>query len=236
MTLADFVAEVADRHKTIVVYASDETADVAAHFEARNVNVEYEPITAGGPVGFVVLRDENEFVGAFSLATLTFLLDPPVTHLRSLDDVPESWSSLYQVLNETLFTSFDRRQLLAATREIENRAWRVGAGTLRVGFQSNDTFEAQTDVYQRIVENTDLVVHVHVADDEGPSLTGAELFHAPGTEIGDYWFLAYDAAGDPLNACALVAEERSPGSYSGFWTYDPERVDALSTYLRQTYE
>lgn len=237
MTLADFVEEVADRRKTFVVYAPEESADVEAHFETRNVTIEHETIAPGGPDGFVVLRDEDGFVGAFGLDKLLELLEPPVFRPWQREEVSEPWQTLFQILDDTLFSSFDRRQLLAATREIENRAWRIGAGTLRAGFQSSEAFAAQVDVYRRIVAETDLAVHVYVADDEEvPSLDGAEIFRAEGTEIGDYWFLAYDAAGDPMNACGLVAQERSPESYFGFWTYDPERVDDLSTYLRQTHE
>ena len=237
MTLADFVEDVAERRKTIVVYASDETFDVEAHFATRNVTVVHESIAKSGPEGFVVLRDEDGFVGAFSLAKLAALLDPPLFRPTAVDDVSEPWRSLYEILNETLFASFDRRQLLAATREIENRAWRMGAGTLRVGFQSAAAAAAQADVYQRFVAETDLSIHLYVADDGAiPAIDDVDIFRAPDSEIGDYWFLAYDAAGDPLNACGLLAEERTPGSFFGFWTYDTDRVADLSSYLRDSYE
>lgn len=237
MTLADFIEDVAERRKTLVVYASDESPDVAAHFETRNVGVEQESIVRDGPDGFVVLRNEEGFVGAFSLPELEKLLEPRLYRPWRRDDVSEPWHSLYEILNDTLFASFDRRQLLAATREIENRAWRIGTGTLRVGFQSSEAFADQAEVYRRFAEETDLTVHVYVADDqEGVFPDGVDPFRAEGTEIGNYWFLSYDAAGDPMNACALIAEERSLGSFHGFWTYDPERVEALSTYLAETYE
>lgn len=236
MTLADFVDEVAARRKTLVVYASDDAPDVAAHFETRNVTVEHRSLAATGPGGFVVLRDDDGFVGAFGLEQLTSLLQPPVFRPWSLDDVAEPWRSLYEILANTLFTSFDRRQLLATTREIENRAWRIGAGTLRVGFQSAAAFDAQMPVYRRLAAETDLDINVYVADADATDRDGVTVFDASGSEVDDYWLLAYDAAGDPRNACALLAAEQSPGSYTGFWTYDPDRVEALSSYLRQTYE
>ena len=58
---------------------------------------------------------------------------------------------MYEVLEETLFTSFDRRQLLGTAREIEDRAWRVGVGTLRVGFQRPGAFERAGDQFFRLV-------------------------------------------------------------------------------------
>ncbi|SFR92206.1 Diguanylate Cyclase and Two-component system sensory domain-containing protein [Halomicrobium zhouii] len=238
MTLADFVADVAKRRKTMVVYASDGAPDVADHFESRNVTVERKSIAPGGPDGFVVLRDEDGFVGAFGIDKFAELLDPPLFRPTYRTEVSEPWRSLYEILDNTLFASFGRRQLLGAAREIENRAWRVGAGTLRVGFQSPDALAAQMDVYRRLVEQTDLSIHVFVeaGDEAFPVPDGVELFRSEGTEIGDFWFLVYDAAGDPLNACALLAEERALGTYYGFWTYDEDRVAALSTYLQDVHE
>ena len=237
MTLADFVDEVAAERKTIVVYGSDEAPDVAAYFETRNVTVERESIAPGGPDGFAVLRDDDGFVGAFGLAELERLLAPPLFRPWYRDDVSEPWRALYDVLDETLFATFDRRQLLATARETENRAWRVGAGTLRVGFQNADAYRAQADVYRRLAAETDLDVRAYVDADEGlPPVPGVTMTASSAREIGDYWFLAFDAAGDPTNACALLAEEREPGSFYGFWTYDPDRVASVSSYLRRTYD
>lgn len=237
MTLADFVEDVAERRKTFVVHASDGSDDVAAQFATRNVAIEHEPIPADGPEGFVVLRDEGEFVGAFSLEKLRALLDPPLYRPEAAADVSQPWRALYEVLEDTLFASFDRRQLLAATREIEERAWRTGAGTLRVGFQSVAALADQVDLYRRFVADTNLTVHVYVADDtESPPLGDVDLFRAPGSEIGEYWFLAYEAPADGADPVALVAQERDPDAFFGFWTYDRDRVADLSAYLRETYE
>jgi len=94
------------------------------------------------------------------------------------------------------------------------------------------------DVYRRLAEQTDLSIHafVEARDEAVPVPDGIDLFRSDGTEIGDYWFLSYDAAGDPLNACPLLAEEREVDSYYGFWTYDAGRVEALSSYLRDAHE
>jgi len=210
MTLADFVTDVAKQRKTLVVYASDGAPDVAAHFESRNVTVERESLAPGGPDGFVVLRDEDGFVGAFGLSKFAELLDPPLFRPTYLTDVSEPWRSMYEILDNTLFASFGRRQLLGATREIENRAWRIGAGTLRVGFQSPEALAAQVDVYRRLAEQTDLSIHafVEARDEAVPVPDGIDLFRSDGTEIGDYWFLSYDAG----------------------------RVEALSSYLRDAHE
>ncbi len=239
MTLADFVDDVAAERKTLTIYAGDDAPDVSAYFDTRNVTVEREPLPPGGPSGFAVLRDSAGFVGAFGLAELAELLEPPLFRPWYRDDVSEPWRALYTVLDDALFASFDRRQLLATAREIENRAWRVGAGTLRVGFQRVDAYRSQLDVYRRLAAETDLDIRAYVDGEAGadlPSVAGVAVVTSSAPEIGRYWFLAFDAAGDPTNACALLAEERDPGSFHGFWTYDPDRVAAISSYLQRTYD
>lgn len=237
MTLSDFVDAVESRRMSIAIYASEAVPDVASQFETRNVTVEHETITPGSHQGFVILRDDEGFVGAFGLAELAHLLDPPLFRPWDREDLSTPWRELYEVLEETLFTSFDRRQLLAAAREIENRAWRVADGTLRVGFQSSEAFRSQVGVYRRLAEETDLTIHVYVADEwTHDPIPAVDLHRCPAEEIGQYWLLAFDAAGDPRYTCALVAEERSPESFYGFWTYDPDHVGAISSYLRRTYE
>lgn len=37
------------------------------------------------------------------------------------------------------------------------------------------------------------------------------------------------------DAAALLAVERERNDWDGFWTYDPERADAIGAYLRATY-
>jgi hypothetical protein len=41
----------------------------------------------------------------------------------------------------------------ATAREVEDRAWRTGGGTLYAGFQSLSAFETQVPVYERLVDD-----------------------------------------------------------------------------------
>lgn len=138
------------------------------------------------------------------------------------------YRALFELLDDTVFASLDRRQLLATVRELEDRAWRVGRGTLRVGFQSYAAFRDQEPVYLQLAEETDLDIHIYVAPE---TLTVDRSnwpvrFHTePADEIGRYWSFMFDGDGVDENKCALVAEEREAGSYYGFWTYEPSLVD-----------
>ena len=234
MTFEQFRATVETRRKRLTVYSSDDP-DVEAYFDGRNVAVETRSLP-GDVDGFVVVHDHEGFVGAIAIETLRELLEPPVPRPWDPAILSEGYRTLFEILENSVFVSLDRGQLLSASREIENRAWRVGRGTLLVGFQRPAAFEKQRPIYDALVDDTALEVHVYVRDDSTvPERSDVAVHLEDDGEVGDYWFLAFDGDGDDDQKCALLAEERSPGEYDGFWTYDPELVDDLSAYVRRTY-
>lgn len=237
MTFRDALDAVERRQLDLTVYASDRDRDLVAPFDTRNVTVDYRSLPADAETGFLVLRQRGEFVASIGLDQVREFLDPPIHRPWTDDLVGTAYRALLGVLDDTLCHSLDRRQLLATTREIENRAWRVGWGDLLVGFQRLSAFHDQMSVYETLAEETDLEIHVYAEVDRelsGPA--NVTLHPDPGGEIGDYWFLTFDGGGDELQACALLAEERDLGAYTGFWTYDADRVDDLATYVRETYD
>lgn len=236
MALSTFVDEIERRRKTIAVYSSSDPDWVADQFATRNVAVDYRPLPAHAGVGFAIVRDDGGFVASIGLPVLQTLLSPPLR--RPGEDPPEAatYRELFELLDETMFTTFDRRQLLGTAREIEDRAFRVGRGTLRVGFQRPEAMHAQEPVYGYLAAETDLDVHLYVRSEWMPSTHLALTVHAESAdEIGAFWFLAFDGGDDEMNACALLAEERHPGRYYGFWTYDSRLVSRILDYLRSTY-
>jgi DICT domain-containing protein len=126
--------------------------------------------------------------------------------------------------------------MLAATREIEDRAWRVGAGQLHAGFQYADNLLPQLDTYERLGERDGLSVHAYVYPSGTVPRVDRFLLHLARTEeIELSWFVVYDGNGIDDYKCALLAEEDPLGGFSGFWTYDPSTVDYLVNYLQSTY-
>ncbi|MFC7027059.1 DICT sensory domain-containing protein [Halomicroarcula sp. GCM10025324] len=217
-----------DARKTIVVYApTDAGLDLAERLSARNATVEQRALPLSAPGGFLVVRDDDQFLGALALEDLLSFLSPTEFLPWELDDVDPGYRPVVDLLDDTLFVSLDRRQLLATSREIEDRAWRVGRGTLRVGFQRRAAFEAQRETYRRLAATTDLDVHVYLREDTVPEAfdPGPLTVHTgPAETVGRYWFLLFDGGGNEWQACALIAEETEPGRYRGLWTYDPETV------------
>lgn len=124
--------------------------------------------------------------------------------------------------------------MLAAAREIEERAWRTGTGTLYTGFQTEAALSAQTDVYERLGSHHDLSVVVFLREDWDTPLENVTVVSNVAMELGVFWFVIFDGGSDGQQ-CALLAEEREPGSFYGFWTYERDLVDELVAYLESTY-
>ncbi|WP_168191200.1 DICT sensory domain-containing protein [Haloprofundus sp. MHR1] len=235
MTLRQFISAVAAERKQLIVYAAADASVPVEQFETRNVTVERRPLPADGPPGFVVIRDESGFAGSLGLEELRHLVTPPIRRPWSAES-ESSFRPLFEILDNAVFASFDKRQMVAASREIEERAWRVGHGTLRCGFQSADALRKQRTVYSRLVDETDLEVHVYVAGDRGPTTVDGVRFHLESTaEIGRTWFVVFDGSTYTKVACGLIAEEVEDGLFRGFWTYDGEFVDEILSYLTSTY-
>ncbi|WP_458189528.1 DICT sensory domain-containing protein [Haladaptatus sp. NG-WS-4] len=236
MFLQEKISEVEDRRKTLVVYTDDTDSDLADQFETKNVVVRYKRLRSTGANDFLVVQDGSGFRGAIGLAALREFLTPPIAVPWSDEFDPSNFRDLLALLDQLLFTSFDKRQMLGTSREIEDRAWRIGEGQFHVGFQSFSSFRAQLPVYRRLGAETALDIHVYGRADWHPPEIPDTTFHAERTtEIGTVWFLVYDGGGDDFQKCALLAEERTPEQFYGFWTYDPVTVDELREYLIRTY-
>lgn len=236
MTLAEVLAAVERRRRRVVLYGSASEADLLNQFATRNADVEHRTLPAGGPPGFLVVRDGDGFAGSIGVDELRELLEPPIHRPWAPGDVGGGYRAMFEVLDDTVFTSLQRRQLLAAAREIEDRAYRVGRGTLRVGFQSLSALRAQVPVYEQLGGETDLDVHVYGDRDwDPPSIPNVTVHGESGEEVGAFWFMAFDGGDDETNACGLLAEERVPDRYYGFWTYDLALVGQIADHLVETY-
>ncbi|WP_265111150.1 DICT sensory domain-containing protein [Halosolutus halophilus] len=235
MTLSDVFDRLDHPRRTITVYASAPQPDVTAQFETRGTTVGYCSLPDETDQGFLVVRDVDGFAGSIGLVEVREFLEPPVYRPWDAALVDAPYRTLLEVLDETLWQSLDRRQLLATSREIEDRAWRVGRGTLKVGFQRLSALQAQLPVYERLVDDTALEIHVYGSGDwDPPSRPGLTVHTDPGGEVGQFWFLTFDGGPDDQQACGLLAEERDPGSFAGFWTYDADLVDEIATAVRET--
>ncbi|NHN47634.1 sensor protein [Halostella sp. JP-L12] len=233
MALADFIEATEAEEQTVVEYSPSPSSELEELFATRNVQVVHRTLPDDGSRGFVVVRRGGDFYGALSLAAIERALAPSVGAPGARAEA--AFRDFLDLFDETVFTAYDRRKMLATSREIEDRAWRVGRGALYAGFQSADALQRQARLYGQFGEKEDLDVHVYLADDwESPALDAVTIHAESAAEIGDVWFVVFESP-DEMYTCALIAEERSAGEFYGFWTYDPDTVGDVVAYLRGTY-
>jgi DICT domain-containing protein len=230
MSLRSVIDGVESREKTLTVYDADETlvSALREYFASQQVVVD-EGTAVGGPAGFATLSEGDRLLTAIDLDDLS-------TPLDGGRDLNPAFQTLLGHLDGTTFSSYDARQMVATSREIEDRAWRARAGQLHAGFQYFSALASQEAVYTRLAER-DLDIHVYAAPDgaEVELPEGVTIHDESAAEITDSWFVVFDGGGTPSDKCALLAEERQPDAYYGFWTYDPTIVDDILAHLTEQY-
>lgn len=220
------ISEIEGRETSCTVYSDDPDGAVLDRLSGHGVAVRHRRLLAG-QAAFVVIHEAEEYLGAVELGDLGEALTPPAVQPGSREDIPRAVRALSDALENTVFTALDRRQLLAASREIEDRAFRVGHGTLRVSFQSLSRFRRQTETYRYLCRNTALDVHVYgAADWSPPAIDGVTYHRTVADDVERFWAIGFDGGGDEMQVCGLLAREEDTG-YTGFWTYDPETVSDI---------
>lgn len=230
MSLIEIIAGIEAREATLTVFDTDPAVAeaLADHFADRNLAIVDER-TTHGPSGYAVLERDGEFVTAVSTGELL----PSSNERADGDRVGEP---ILDRLEETLFTSYAHADMVAASREIEDRAWRVGDGELHAGFQTLDVLTGEDHIYDALGGEANLDVHAYAAAEGDPPSADRYAVHIGETaEIRETWFVAYDGGGLDTAKCVLLAEEREPGGFYGFWSYDPETVDDVIDYLTERY-
>lgn len=234
MTLDSFVDRMADRERTVAVFAHDPVPDLERALGDRNVRVERHLITNPATEAFVVVSTDDTVLGSVDLDALRTVVSP--TDGTAPDSPSESgFRRFLELLADTVFATYDRAGMLATSREFEDRAVRVGSGRLYAGFQRLSAFRPQRRRYESMAADTALDVTVFGASDWQPEGSSEVAFVPTETpEMREHWLVAFDGAGDDLLKCALLAREGDEG-FRGFWTYDPAVVDDLFAYLDDAY-
>ncbi len=231
MSVDSLLAELRDRKHQFTIYRSNDRSDIEVWLADHGVAVESGSLPPGGPEPFIEIKTDGEVVGIISVNAVEGLFEPPIRRPGHRDETSDGYRVLFDVLERMVFSGMNRRELLAVSREIEDRAYRVGEGTLRVSFQTLSTFESQTAVYRTLATETDLDIHIYGLDDWSPPAIPGITYHTDGAErIEPYWALSYDGGPTASQACGLVAQEHA-NEYTGFWTNDPALVGEIRTTL-----
>ncbi len=240
MSLVAIIDAIRRREKRLTVFDPPSRSlvdDLAAYFEAYPVVV-VEGTATNGPDGFAVLSDGDR-------ALVTIDHESIEASLYGGRSNPK-FEKLVENIDGATFASYDKRQLRATSEEIEDRAWRAGTGTLHAGFRTIEAIAARRRSYEQLATKQ-LDIHIYAAPDgvyssdpvydptPASTVDGITVHRISAAEIAETWFVVYDGDGLDENKCALLAEEREPDLYSGIWTYEPELVDRVLSYLSGTY-
>lgn len=236
MSLSELIAGVEAHEQTLTVFNADEsvTADLRDRFADRNVRVVAEATESGRPGQFLTLSDADNVYTATDIESFYETLED---RDRRLGD--DASRTVLDHLDETLFTSWSIDRMVAASREIEDRAWRVGRGSLYAGFQTVSTLSGERDLYERLGDS-DVDVHAYaVPDIDPPEDSSFQLHLSRNEEIASSWFVVFDDWSRERDVrsqkCALLAEEREPRQFYGFWTYDAATVEYIVDHLETQY-
>ena len=223
-TLSDVVVSVESHRKTVEVRnftgSDTELAAISEFFDPHDVDVEVED--GEGPDDVVVLRSRT-----------TELARSPVERVtRYVRSWQESMSTglaaeppaVVDRLHDNFFESYDKGRMVMASRIVEFRAWNSGSGELHAGFQQLSKLEHQRNAYRNLSES-DVAIHVYGATD-GARLDDLDVavHRSTADEVLNHWWVAFDGAGDD-DKVVLLAQEREPDRFYGFWTYEAAVVD-----------
>lgn len=180
-----------------------------------------------------MLHDDEEFVAASTVREVYEMVRRESSHLG--DSTPDEIAvpAVIEGIERTAFTSYDKARMVGASRRIERHAWEVGGGELHSGFQRLSRAREQWRLYTALAANG-IAVHVYGAPDWDIPPTEITVHGDDAVELTDTWFVVYDAA-DDADKRALLAEERGPNNYHGFWTDHAPIVDTILRRLRTRF-
>lgn len=206
------------------------------YFETQNVEITVRRTASDAPRDIAVLSDATGVLALVDLSTLRELTETDHTGSDGVGIADAPYESILRNLKETTFTSYDTEQLLYASREIEDRARRVGQGSIHAGFQRCSVMRQQRHIYTDLARRG-LSVHAYGVPDALPPELGPGTVHAVRRdEIAESWFVVFDGGGDNSQKSALLAEERDENEFYGAWTYDPGIVDSVLAYLERAFD
>ncbi|ATW89486.1 hypothetical protein halTADL_2770 [Halohasta litchfieldiae] len=225
MVFGEILAEVRGKRRRVVFYNVDTQSDycdrIIDYVGVHDVLIKYTT-DERFPESTVAVQNGEEVLSVDSIETVANYLNAWESELTAVDEQP----SLFGALDETVFRSSNRRQLLLASRLIETRAATVGDGRLAAGFQQLSLAEPQLSFYEALPSAVTVSLYGE-PDWVPPADSGIEAYDPDVESNTDYWWVIFDGTAENSSHAALLAEEQSPGDYTGFWTYRPSIIDAM---------
>ncbi|MFB6300113.1 MAG: DICT sensory domain-containing protein [Halobacteriales archaeon] len=219
MTFSALIDRIRDSGTVLELPAIDDdiTAELRSFYETHTVEVRVPPRQPGEDETVVLYRDD-EPVACDPLESVVAYLTGEGS-FDSIDiDVPDVMTEATATVVQLTDASRDR--MLRGSRQIEKRAWRSRTGTIHAGFQRLSVFQRHepTERLYRQLARSGVDVHLYgVPDVSIETEPGLTVHRETNETVASTWFLAYQI--DERPRAALLAQERSPNRYTGFWTF-----------------
>jgi hypothetical protein len=208
------------------------------YFDRLNVTVRTATLSTDTPANVALLHRGSDVFAVSSVGDLDAAI-----RVNTLDteadpssiDAPELLNVVHR--DEYSVEEGTKLELVRISRLIETRALGTGDGAIHTGFQRLNRIDDELhtrDVYERIAQ-AGVTTHLYGRAGHVPNEEWYSLHTADAGELADAWFVVFDGDGQDVRKGALVCEETTPGRYTGFWTYQPDVVDATLSYLEATY-
>lgn len=223
--LAECIERIETGRKTIRVCNVADDADLSVlrtFFEPHDLDIEVVD-AADRPDGVVDLHDHGRRIASSPL-------DSVRRYARIWEEsmalgLRAEQPAVVTRLTDNFFEAYDKQRMVMASRMVEFRAWNVGAGELHAGFQQLSKLDHQPEVYRNLA-SSDVDVHVYGEPDRKPLPELDLRVHGnDNREIRRHWWVAYDGDGEDGDKVVLLAQERGPDRFYGFWTEQPHHVD-----------
>jgi len=248
-SIRDFFDRVSDTDVSLVTINRTRPEPVqellADAFSTQSVDL-VERTLPEGDDDFVALRKEGRVHAVSSLNELmrSFLLvngDRFKSGTEGFDsDVPD----VLKGMDETLFdlrgypaSNKEKLLLILISRHIERLAYKRGEGRLRSTFQQLSRLEDELGtrtVYERLAGRT-VDVHVYGVPDSVPEQLDVTVHRGTSDEYRNSWCVVFQPPDGGNHQAALLAHQREPNRWQGFWTYDPELVARVDGYLADSF-
>lgn len=180
MTLRDCLEQIRRLEKELILFnvVSSDPIDehLATYFSTQNVSISTTQTASRQPTT-AVLSNDREVLVRVDIETLRELVDYSPAQSDGIGVSDVKYEAILGHLKETTFTSYDTEQMLYASREIEDRACRVGNGTIHAGFQRCSVLADQQDIYTDLARRG-LDVHAYAVPDTTPPDLGTTRVHA----------------------------------------------------------
>jgi len=253
--LAAIIDEVDTSEKTLLlVNLTDAAAEPQISlldrvFETESVTISERQLSEGAE-NLVCLVDDGEVVATSSWAELkrAFLLINTDRYRTGTKQIETgSFPDVLTGLDDIEFTvrgypasNKEKLLLVVISRFIEFQALSEGAGEFDASFQLLSRLDDEYGtrrVYEWLAD-AGVDAHVYGVRDD-PTVVGdlGVTVHAnDDPELRRLWFVVFSPPpGSASDHIALVAEETGPNVWRGLWTYDPDRVDRIQSYVRETF-